>query len=229
MDVGRLLYHVSMTSMVCFEAKFATVIHEIDHPLCSSSNLWDRHNCLLANWKRKQEFFSRLPLFLNINFFDRIFNRIIETYGWVSFMKYCHSSRFILSDSTIDNAVFFVHHLQNCSLIRSVHWRHGYVTNGTKLAAIVQVLVLEAEKVPDKSPAKLAHTMSSTSGKKGTHYLKKVTWKLPAAPKSSTSNRRECSPFQLKTEKKPNRNATPSLQWFQSSSKTMPSVQNKKN
>lgn len=63
--------------------------------------------------------------------------------------------RVLLAHAPVDNgdAVLLVHHLQDGRLVRGVHRRHRDVAHGSKLAAVVQVLVLQPEEVPHEPPA----------------------------------------------------------------------------
>lgn len=54
----------------------------------------------------------------------------------------------------VSNAVLLVHHLLQQRLVVGIERSHGDVAHRTELAAVVQVLVLQTEEVPDKTPAK---------------------------------------------------------------------------
>ena len=58
-----------------------------------------------------------------------------------------------------------VHQLDNLSLVRGIDRRHRNVSHGTEFTAVVQVLVLQAEKVPDEP------THNLQTGKQGDHDL----------------------------------------------------------
>lgn len=51
----------------------------------------------------------------------------------------------------INDPIGIIHHLENCRLVRRVNWSYGDVSDCSELTAIVQVLILQAEKVPHES------------------------------------------------------------------------------
>lgn len=51
----------------------------------------------------------------------------------------------------IDHAIALVHHAQDERLVGGVQRRYRDVAHGSELTAIVQMLVLQAEKVPNKA------------------------------------------------------------------------------
>lgn len=52
----------------------------------------------------------------------------------------------------VDNTVRMVHHPYDVRLVRGVEWRHGDVSHCSEFTAVVQMLVLKPEEVPDKPP-----------------------------------------------------------------------------
>jgi hypothetical protein len=46
--------------------------------------------------------------------------------------------------------IWLIHELDDLLLIGGVKWRHGNVSHSAELSAIIQVFVLQTEKVPDK-------------------------------------------------------------------------------
>lgn len=60
------------------------------------------------------------------------------------------SARSVSIISPVYNAVILIHHSQNCCLIGGVNRSDGDVTHSSELAAIVQVLVLKSEEVPNE-------------------------------------------------------------------------------
>lgn len=51
----------------------------------------------------------------------------------------------------IDDAIGMVHHADDVGLVGGVERRHRDVPHGAELAAVVQVLVLQPEEVPDET------------------------------------------------------------------------------
>lgn len=49
------------------------------------------------------------------------------------------------------NSIGMVHHPDDVGLVGGVQGRHGDVPDGAELAAVVQVLVLETEEIPDET------------------------------------------------------------------------------
>jgi hypothetical protein len=50
----------------------------------------------------------------------------------------------------VEDPVGLVHHADDVGLVGGVQRSHRDVAHGTELAAVVQVLVLQAEEVPDE-------------------------------------------------------------------------------
>ena len=46
--------------------------------------------------------------------------------------------------------IWLIHELDDLLLVGRVKWRHGNVSHSAELSAIIQVFVLQPEKVPDK-------------------------------------------------------------------------------
>ncbi len=53
----------------------------------------------------------------------------------------------------VPDAVLLVHHLLQQRLVVGIKWRYGDVPHSTKLTTVIQVLVLQTEEVPHKTPA----------------------------------------------------------------------------
>ena len=67
--------------------------------------------------------------------------------GWFSRSR----RRCGLANTSVGHSVLFVHHLDNGGLVWGVHGCHGNISNGSKFAAVVEVLVFQPEKVPHEA------------------------------------------------------------------------------
>jgi hypothetical protein len=78
------------------------------------------------------------------------FGRFCLVYLRIEIVKNCQgkpSSKAL----PVHYSVVLVHHPQNRRLIRRVDWRYGNIPHRSEFTAIVQMLVLEAEEVPNES------------------------------------------------------------------------------
>lgn len=71
----------------------------------------------------------------------------------------------------VPDAIVLVHHLLQQCLVVGVEWRHRDVPHSTELTTVIQVLVLQTEEVPHKTP----------DGKKVREM--NLTWKRAYCPK----------------------------------------------
>lgn len=55
----------------------------------------------------------------------------------------------------ICSPVFFIHHSEDDQLIRTINRSHWDIPNRSKTPAVVQVLVLQAEEIPNETPEDL--------------------------------------------------------------------------
>lgn len=67
-----------------------------------------------------------------------------------SFLQPRHCWQLLLV--SVHNTVRVIHHADNVCLVTRVHRSNRNVPHCSKLAAVVQVLIFQSKKVPDKSP-----------------------------------------------------------------------------
>lgn len=130
--------------------------------------------CWNCAWKDKSSF-SELYFYLVLNqsikkIKIKILSNLIDTTAWVVFLV-CEDLEceeyllwiFPFFLPPVNNPVWLIHHTDQQILITRIKWSNWNVSHSSKLATVIQMLILQTKEVPHKPPA--THTTNQTTNR----------------------------------------------------------------